>query len=91
MSNTRAYFKDPNGVLDYEFDWTQWLETGDTIASHVATVVGAVKNSSANSTTSVTVWVSGGTVGINATIACRITTTAGRVDERTVTLRIREQ
>jgi hypothetical protein len=80
--------KDSNAVLDYTFDWSPWLEVGETIASHVATVVGATKDSSANSTTAVTVWVSAGTVDTTATVACKIVTSAARTDERTINLRI---
>jgi hypothetical protein len=87
----RQYIKDPDAVLDYEFDWSRWLTGGETIASHVATVTNATRDSSAHSGTSVTVWVSGGTVGDTATVACRITTSAGRIDERTIRLRVRNR
>lgn len=83
--------KDPNAKLDYPFDWTEWL-AGDTIASFVATVVGTVTIfSSANTALIVTVWLTGGTVGELATLACRITTAAGRIDERTIRVRIKEK
>ena len=89
-SSPIVYFKDPDAVLDYEFDWSAWLGA-DTIVSHTATVTGATRDSSANSTTAVTVWVSAGTAGTTATVACRIVTTAGRTDERTITLNIRQR
>ena len=84
----KTFPKDVSAVLDYEFDWAPWLEVGETIASHVATVTGAVKDSSANSTTAVTIWVSGVTVDTTATVACKIVTSAARTDERTINLRI---
>jgi hypothetical protein len=83
--------KDPNAILDYTFDWDPWLDVGETISSHTATVVGAVKDSSANSTTAVTIWVSGGTADTTATVACRIVTSAARTDERTIALRIQDR
>ena len=30
MANNQ-YLKDPSAVLDYVFDWTEWLATGETI------------------------------------------------------------
>lgn len=87
-----TFRKDPNAVLDYEFDWSQWLEPAETISSHTATVTGGVvKDSSANNASAVIVWVSGGTAGVEATVACRITTSLARTDERTITLRVQER
>ena len=83
--------KDSNAVLDYTFDWSLWLANGETISSAVTTVTGATKDSASNSTTAVTVWVSGGTVDTSATVACRITASASRTDERTITLRIQDR
>jgi hypothetical protein len=87
----RLYVKDPDAVLDYQFDWSRWLQPAETISAHTATVTGATRDSSAHSDTSVTVWVSGGTAGTTATVACRITTSANRVDERTVALQVRHR
>lgn len=28
-----SYIKDPNAVLDYQWDWSAWLPDDDTIAS----------------------------------------------------------
>jgi len=36
----------------------------------------------------VTVWLSGGTAGINYKVACLITTAAGRTDERTIWIKV---
>ena len=46
---------------------------------------GITVNSSTEAAGVVTVWVSGGVVGAQ-TVACKITTNAGRTDERTITL-----
>lgn len=88
----KTWIKDPNAVLDYEFDWSVWLDVGETISSHTVTVTGGiVKDSSANSTTAVTAWISGGTAGTDGTVSCRIVTSAGRTDDRTITLRLQER
>lgn len=82
--------KDPSAVLDYVFDWKEeWLATGETIADHTITAdTGITVDSSAESDGKVTVWLSGGTAGINYKVACLITTTAGRTDERTIWIKV---
>jgi hypothetical protein len=85
---SKAFTKDADAVLDYEFDWTAWLTDGETIASHVVTVTGVTLDETTASDTAVVAWVSAGTAGTTATIACRITTSASRIDERTISLRV---
>ena len=81
--------KDPSAVLDYLFDWSGWLASGETIDTHTITVdTGLTKDSSTESGGKVTVWLSGGTAGINYKVACKITTSAGRTDERTLWIRV---
>lgn len=82
--------KDPQAVLDWIWDWgDEWLDSGETIVTSVMTVsAGLVLDSSTNSTTTATAWLSGGTAGQPYTVANRITTSVGRVDERTITIRV---
>ena len=81
--------KDPSAVLDYVFDWTEWLATVETITDHTITAdTGITVDSSSEYAGKVTVWLSGGTAGINYKVACKITTTAGRTDERTLWIRV---
>lgn len=81
--------KDPSAVLDFAFDWTGWLAAGETIVGHTITAdTGITVDSSTESDGKVTVWLSGGTAGINYKVACLITTTAGRTDERTLWIRV---
>jgi len=101
-----AFLKDPDAVLDYVFDWkaatnqptvsglTDWLASGETISSHVITAdEGIDVDSSAlsDTNTSVTVWLSGGTVGAVYEVACKIVTSASRTDERTDTWKVVER
>jgi len=82
--------KDPDAVLDYAFDWEteSWLETGETISSHVITVpAGITKDSDSEADGIVTVWLSGGTAGEDYVITCKITTSAGRTDKRSFVIR----
>lgn len=86
------YRHDPNANLPYEWDWSSWLEGADTIVSHVITVpAGLTLGSHANTTTTVTAWISGGTAGKMYTVACRVTTDDGLVDERSIRLRCKER
>jgi len=84
--------KDPSAVLDYVFNWTEWLATGETITDHTITAdTGITVDSSTESDGKVTVWLSGGTAGINYKVACLITTSAGRTDERTIWIKVVER
>jgi len=84
--------KDPSAVLDYVFDWTGWLATGETITDYTITAdTGITVDSPTEDAGKVTVWLSGGTAGINYKVACLITTSAGRTDERTIWIKVVER
>jgi len=88
--------KDPIAKLDFGFNWRpegeEWLEDDEIIASYIITVpAGIVKESDSESAGVVTVWLSGGTVGEWYDIACKITTSADRTDERTLSIQIQER
>lgn len=86
------FIKDPAAVLDYTFDWSDWLNTGETISSHTVTVpTGITLGSHANDTTAVTMWLSGGAVGEHYAIACQITTSQGRTDKRRILIMMEER
>lgn len=88
---TSSYIKDPDSRLDYEVDWTAWLGD-DTITTAVWTVPdGLVKESDSHTDTAATIWLSGGTVNDTYAVTCEITTTAGRTDDRTIRLTIRDR
>lgn len=67
MATYRA-IKDPEAILDYSIDWSTFLD-GDTISTAVWVVsadespADLVKDSSSNTSTVATVWLSGGTLG----------------------------
>lgn len=86
------FIKDPNAVLDYIFDWTEWLASGETISTHTITVeTGLTKDSDSELNGYVIIWLSGGTVGINYTVACKIVTSSSRTDERSITIKCQER
>lgn len=95
MANT-AFMKDPEAVLDYTFDWNDatdpWLATGETISSYTVTVpTGITKDSDSQADGVVTYWLSGGTAGTNYRVECKIVTSAGRTDERSMWIKVVER
>lgn len=85
----REFLKDPHAVLDYVFDWSNWLASGETISTSAITVEsGITKDSESNTSTTAKVWLSGGTEGVRYTITSRITTNQGRTDDRSAIVRV---
>lgn len=83
-----TFVKDPSAVLDYTIDWSDFLGT-DTIAAVVWTVLAGIsQTSSMFAAKTATIWLGGGTAGINYTAACLITTAQGRTDERTIQINV---
>jgi hypothetical protein len=84
--------KDPDSRLDFAWDWTAWLEDGETITDHTVTVVsGDVTIDGATDETGgvVTAWLEGGTM--RSVVTCHIVTSEGREDDRSRTITIRER
>lgn len=80
--NSVPFTKIPSDVLDYNIDWTNWLQGGDTITSVSWSVPPGLNTQSASSTTtSVTIWLTGGAVNRTYTIPVQITTAGGRKKE----------
>jgi hypothetical protein len=72
-------------VLDYPEDWSAWLATGETISSITTTAdTGLTVMSSLPDPTNkiVNVWLSGGVNDTTYLVSVRITTSAGRTDQR---------
>lgn len=87
-----TYLKDPDAVLDFGFDWSDWLETGETISDYTITAeTGITVDSDSEADGIVTVWLSGGTAGGNYPVACKIVTSASRTDERTMVIRVQNR
>lgn len=87
-----TYRHDPNANLPYRWDWSSWLEDGDTIDSHTMIVpVGLTLGTHENTTTAVTAWLSGGTAGAAYTVTCRVETDDGLIDDRSIRLRVTER
>ena len=82
--------KDPADILDYQIDWSAALGT-DTISTSAWTVpAGFTITNQASTTTTTTVWLSGGPAGVQR-ITNRITTAGGRTIERSVQMTVEER
>jgi len=83
---------DPNAVLDYSRDWSEWLADGETITTSTWVVpVGLTQGVTDNTGTLTTVWLSGGTAGMSYRVTNRVVTTGGRTDERSFTILCEER
>lgn len=92
MTDFQTFVKDPDDVLDYQIDWSDWLPTGDTISTSTWTAdTGITVDSESETTTVATVWLSGGTVGNTYSVRNRIVTTGGRTKDKTIRIRVVEQ
>lgn len=81
--------KDPQAALDYMIDWTKWLAEGDTLFESVFTATpGITIDNFTLSTTQTVVWLSGGAPGKTYKITNRVTSTQGRVDERSFRVKV---
>lgn len=78
--NTSWPIKDPDEVWDLSVDWSPHLEnTNDTIATSQWEVPeGLFSELESSSTTTATIWISGGTHGIMYTLKNTIETAQGR-------------
>ena len=89
--SAKTYIKDPDAVLDYGFDWSEWLGT-DTIATSTwAADTGITIDSETETTTTTTVWLSGGTIDAEYEILNEIVTAGGRTENRTLTIKIADR
>jgi hypothetical protein len=98
-------YKDPSAILDWAFLWADWLAATETIstATVTATTGITVVSSEINAAplelngetqrvgSVVTVWLSGGIVDTTYIGSCRIQTSAGRVDERSFSIVVRDR
>lgn len=91
-------YKDPDSTVDYSVDWASWLGA-DTISASTwlindtlsASVDGITITATSNTTTTATAWMSGGTELTTYTFTNRITTSGGRVEDRSFTIEVRRK
>jgi hypothetical protein len=87
-----TFIKDPDALLDYTVDWSEWLMEDDEIASADWVVpAGLTEESASNTASTATVWLSGGTAGSEYDVVSRIVTADGREDDRTITIQVTQK
>jgi len=88
----KTFIKDPDAILDYNWDWREWLGE-DTIDSFAVTVPTGMSLIAEEQLTSgiISAWLSGGTVKQSYTVTCQITTLGGRTEERSAVFNIQER
>lgn len=88
-----SFTHSPGATLDYEFDWSDWVQAGDSVASFQVSVQAPLTAStSSRSGNVVTVRVAVAADAqqrISRKLACTITTANGQIDKRTLTIVIR--
>lgn len=87
------FAKDPHAVLDYSVDWTDALAEGETMTVSEWRIEpeedgGPVVAGESGAGAVRTATLSGGVAGHRYRLSNRITTSAGRSDERSLTIRI---
>lgn len=84
----QTFLKDPSAVLDYQINWATWLGS-DTISTSTWTVpTGITKDSDTKTTTTTTIWLSGGTAGREYNLVNKIVTAGGRTEERMIVIKV---
>jgi hypothetical protein len=82
--------KDPQAVLDFHVAWADWLE-GDTITASAWSVpAGLSVVVDTFIASAATVWLSGGVLGKKYVVTNSITTAAGRQQDYTFAVAIRQ-
>lgn len=92
MEDLQTFKKSLGAILDYGFNWSDWLADGETITASTWTVpTGISEGANSRDDTSVKVWLSGGTVGETYLISCKITTSVSpRADERSLIVMVEQ-
>lgn len=90
--------KDPESALDYLISWSEWLPSGDTIATStwsIEAITGdtdpLVTTSNGSTDTATTVNLSGGTTGNLYRVYNTITTTGGLTDRRYFRVKVKDR
>jgi hypothetical protein len=103
MATIKKFEKDPEEVLDFQFDFkpltngvsgakSDYLETGETITSQTVTAdTGLTVDSSSESGGAVTVFLSGGTAGRSYRVVCKIVTSGLRTARRSFLVEVKRR
>jgi hypothetical protein len=88
---TTTFCKADTEDLDYKVDWNDWLDS-ETISTSAWTVQsGLTKGSDSNTTTTATVWLSGGTKNKTYLVSNTIVTTSARTATRSFYIKLTDR
>ncbi len=82
--------QDPDAILDHPINWSDWLQPGETISAVTCSIfpaTGVSLSATGFTTTTTTVTVAGLTLGQVYRLTHHITTSAGREESRSLTIR----
>ena len=90
------FTKDPDAILDYQIDWSDWMADGDTISASEWIVDSddddaLTVDDDSFTDDATTVWLSAGVAGVIYLVTNRITTAGGRVEDRTLEFQVEER
>lgn len=88
--------QDPSGTLDYAFDFSEWLNDGETLESADWSVFpvedgGLKQANSVHDNTVAGVWTYDGIAGHEYRLTCEIRTSQHRTTQRSITIRVQER
>lgn len=93
-----VFIKDPQAIIDYSIDWSDWLAAGDSLmtgspadGSQWIVPSDLTNEQDSNDSDSTTIWLSGGINGQNYTVTNRVTSTAGRMEDRSIQIMVRNR
>lgn len=92
MAILGKYTKQPIDVIDYDFDYRDWLaDRADSIVSHtVVADPGLTIDTSLEINGVIKVFVASGTDGQTYKVTCTVTTLGGRVKQAEITVAVKE-
>lgn len=86
--------KDPGAIQQHGMDWTAWLQDGETITGtpEVVSDDPALLIDNISHSAGIVRWrVREGIAGTNYAVTCKIQTSDGRADERSLQYKVRER
>lgn len=91
--------KDPQAKLDYGLDWSGWLKQRDGTVDAISTASWSISGDDNTLTSSAPyvdstvtgVWLAGGTAGRTYIVTCHIVTIAGREDDRSLKVQVKQR
>ena len=85
--------KDPDAVLDYEIDWSDWLTDGETILTSTWSIDSSdlAKKVATHDGTTTTIWLTGGTEGTAVRVENHVVTSEDREDDRSFVIQLKEK